>query len=264
MNHSIIPHSFNGKTISQLSQDTIIHGVLIPAGFCNLTEMVKASDKPGKRLNDYLSNKSTKEYLDGLKAEILATHTAGISADLVVTVVDDKGLTWGTWADVEIAIDCAKWISVPFRIWANRVLRLITQGDYQALTEEAAIAQAELQKQWQKIRDGSKEAFWALSDAVKDYKNAHPEKSENYRTFVYSNCQDAINRGLFGKAAAAIREELGVSNLLRDHYGQTALKRIELIQSLAAANIIHRNVEPLDAVKSALEMYSFEVIDYKD
>lgn len=124
---------------------------------------------------------------------------------------------------------------------------------------EYEAGQAEL---WTKARVAAKEAFWTLGDAIKAYKLAHPEKSENYHRFVYSNCQDCINRKLFGKAASAIREELKVADLLRDHYGQVALKRIELIQSLAAANIIHRNIEPLEAVKSALEMYGFEVIDY--
>lgn len=262
--NSIIPHQFNGKVISQLAEDTTIHGVLIPKGFCCLTEMVKASDKPGKRLNDYLSNKSTKEYIDELKIESLAVSTAGNPAVLVITLVDNQGLTWGTWADMEIAIDCAKWISPKFRVWANRVLRLVIQGNYQALSEEAAIAQEKLQEQWQKIRNASKEAFRSLCDATKTYSLNHPERSQEYHTFLYCNCQKAVNKGLFGKSAGDIREELGVKDLLRDHYGEVALRRLDLIQSLASASIVHRDIEPLQAIKEALLMYNFDVMDYRE
>lgn len=263
---TIIPHHFNDKVISQLSEDTFIHGVLVPKGFCNLTEMIRASDKPGKRLNDYLTNKSTREYIEELEAENLAMSIAEIPAVLLVTVTDDKGLIWGTWADVEIAIDCAKWISAKFRVWANRTLRLVINGDFEALNQEAASAQAKLQEQWQKIRDASKQAFWSLGDAIAEYKENHAERSDKFRAFVFSNCQDCLNRGLFGKDASTIREELGIKSgeLLRDHYGQNALRRIDLIQSLAAASIVHRDTEPLVAVKEALGMYSFDVMDYRE
>jgi hypothetical protein len=124
----------------------------------------------------------------------------------------------------------------------------------------------EQRQQWLKSRAKSKEAFWSLGDAVKSYKESHSEKSDNYRTFIYSNCQNAVNRGLFGKDAATIRKELGIKDteLLRDHYGEAALRRLDLIQSLASANIVHRDIEPLQAVKESLAMYNFEVIDYRD
>lgn len=117
---------------------------------------------------------------------------------------------------------------------------------------------------WTKARIKSKEAFWNLGDASKAYSLNHPERSEEYHKFLYCNCQKAVNRGLFGKTAVEIREELGVKDLLRDHYGERALRRIDLIQSLASASIVHRDIEPLAAIKGALEMYNFEVIDYKE
>ena len=125
-----------------------------------------------------------------------------------------------------------------------------------------AISEEERQKHLE-IRQRSKQAFWNLSDATKSYLNAHFEKSDNYRRFIYSNCQNAVNRGLFGKDASTIREELGVADLLRDHYGETALRRLDLVQSLAAASIVHRDIEPLEAVKRALAMYNFEATDYR-
>lgn len=117
---------------------------------------------------------------------------------------------------------------------------------------------------WLKNRQKSKEAFWSLGDATKVYKDVHPERSQEYHAFIYCNCQKAVNKGLFGKSASEIRMELGVTDLLRDHYGEAALRRLDLVQSLASANIIHRDIEPLQAVKDALAMYNFEVMDYRE
>jgi len=122
----------------------------------------------------------------------------------------------------------------------------------------------ESRQNWLKAREGSKQAFWTLGDATKSYLDLHPEKTENYRKFVYPNCQDALNRGLFGMSASQIRKELNVSDLLRDHYGETALRRLDLVQPLAAARIINEDMEPLESVKAALAMFAFEEIDYKE
>lgn len=259
MDNCIIPHSFNNEAIFQLSEDFVIGGKLIPRTYCNGTQMCKANNK---RWSNYAQNKSSIAYWDGLSLD-----TGKPVSSLVITILgtpDGDASLQGTWVHPDIAMDLSQWISVPFRIWANRSLRAIIVGDFDALTEEAKIIQLKLREQWQTIRDASKEAFWTLGDAIKNYILRHPERSDKFRLFVFSNCQDCVNRGLFGKDASIIREELGVKNLLRDHYGQVSLKRIDLIQSLAAASIVHRDINPLDAVRSALEMYRFEVINYKD
>jgi hypothetical protein len=69
-----------------------------------------------------------------------------------------------------------------------------------------------------------------------------------------------------GKTPQLSAKELGIKDteLLRNHYGEAALRRLDLIQSLASANIVHRDIEPLQAVKESLAMYNFEVIDYRD
>lgn len=126
-----------------------------------------------------------------------------------------------------------------------------------------AIGEAERQRKL-KIRQQSKDAFWNLGDAIKSYKDSHSEKSDGYRAFVYPNCQNAINRGLFGKSATEIRDELQVEDLLRDHYGEAALKRLDIIQAASAAIIVNQGTEPLEAIKQVLAMFSFDVMDYKE
>ncbi len=99
----IIKHSYNGAIIFQE-----------PDGYVSLTDMAKAS---GKQVNDYLRLDSTKAYLEGLSIE------TGFPVSSLTRIVKGKNKAQGTWAHPEVAIDFAQWCSVPFRIWANRVLR---------------------------------------------------------------------------------------------------------------------------------------------
>ena len=111
-----LQHSYNGFLISQEAD-----------GYVSLTDMAKAS---GKRVNDYLENKATNEYLAGLSDD------TGIPVSSLIHTVRGKGKNQGTWAHPEIAIDFAQWCSVPFRIWANRTLKKEIQSQ---LPQKAAI-----------------------------------------------------------------------------------------------------------------------------
>ncbi len=99
----IIKHSYNGAIVSQE-----------PDGYVSLTDMAKASDK---QVAKYLENQSTKLFLEGLSQDLR------IPLSSLIRIVKGKGKQQGTWAHPEVAIDFAQWCSVPFRVWANRVLR---------------------------------------------------------------------------------------------------------------------------------------------
>ncbi|GIW59554.1 MAG: hypothetical protein KatS3mg087_0620 [Patescibacteria group bacterium] len=132
--------------------------------------------------------------------------------------------------------------------------------------KQFGVAVAEEDRQiWIKDRHASKEAFWELGEAIKQYLEKHPERSSDYRTWVYLNCQDKINRGLFGKSAKKIREELGsVANLLRDNYGSKALKRLDVVQRLACRYITKSDIEPKEAIAKAVDQFSYGIINYQD
>lgn len=257
-NSTTIPHIFNSHLIFQMESDTILAGKLVPKGYCNVTQLCKAG---GKLWGGFYRLNGTKEYIEALALD-MQICTSSIIIELKGTPNGDPALQ-GTWVHYEIALDVARWVSTPMRIWANRTLRAVIEGDFKPLTEEAAIIQSNLRETWQGLRNASKAAFWSLGDAVKSYIQSNPSKSDKYKQFAYSLCQDCINKALFGKAAKAIREDLGVTDLLRDHYGTMALRRLDLIQSLASAMVINQNMEPLEATKYAVKLYNFDVIDYK-
>lgn len=105
----IVRHDYGGSVIRQRND-----------GYVCLTDMAQASDK---KVNDYFRLKSTKEYLDGFSAVTgipVTALTQGLQGG-------DDQKSQGTWAHPEIAIDFAKWCSIPFRIWANRTLRVLME-----------------------------------------------------------------------------------------------------------------------------------------
>ena len=109
MMSEIVKHNYNGQLIRQRAD-----------GYVCLTDMAETS---GKKVNDYFRLKSTKEYLDGFSAVTgipVTALTQGIQGG-------NEQESQGTWAHFEVAIDFAKWCSVPFRIWANRTLRSLIE-----------------------------------------------------------------------------------------------------------------------------------------
>lgn len=94
-----------------------------------LTDMAKAT---GKNINDYLRLKSTQEFFQYLLIDIQGITETGIpvtvdfkgfEAILEINRGNFTGKEQGTWAIEEIVIDFAQWCSIPFRVWANRVIR---------------------------------------------------------------------------------------------------------------------------------------------
>lgn len=105
----IVRHDYNGSLIRQRED-----------GYACLTDMANAT---GKKVAGYLRLKSTKDYLEGLSLDVQ------IPTSKLIEVVQGRGdmVEQATWAHPEIAIDFAKWCSVPFRIWANRTLRSLVE-----------------------------------------------------------------------------------------------------------------------------------------
>lgn len=85
----------------------------------NATEMAKPF---GKRCNDFLSSKSTKELIVSLSAK------TGISATGLVSV-NQGGNNQGTWLHEDLALIFAQWLSPDFYLWCNdRIKELLQYG----------------------------------------------------------------------------------------------------------------------------------------
>jgi KilA-N domain len=108
MANNIVQFDFNGYKIRQRSEDE----------FVNITDMAKSG---GKRVGDYLDLSSTKSYVAAL-----STRLNKLPGNLVVK---KEGRGGGTFAHPEIAIDCAQWVSMECKLWANQTLCRYVEAD---------------------------------------------------------------------------------------------------------------------------------------
>ena len=100
-----------------------------------------------------------------------------------------------------------------------------------------------------------KEARRTLTDVIQDWLASHPEASENTRRFVYANCSDCLNKVVLGYKSKKAKELLGIpqDSLLRDAVPRKALTEIEAVERLATILIDDDDIEPLEAVKKAIQ-----------
>jgi len=124
--------------------------------------------------------------------------------------------------------------------------------------------EVEERQQWLKARMLTKETFWFLGAAIEAYYLRHP-RVEKYAYQNYSEVFDALNKALFGKRSRVIRAILGIgkNTLNRDHFGEESLKKIEMIQRIAEAQIDYQDVKPIDAVKFAVGIMNYQISDFK-
>jgi hypothetical protein len=124
MTTQLISRDFHGATIRQRSTD----------GYLDATAMCKAT---GKRLNNYLRNKTTKEFLTELSNFLnipIEIPVALISVteqnQLLIQIV--KGGTpenQGTWVHPYVSINLAQWCSPKFAVMVTGwVFELLTKG----------------------------------------------------------------------------------------------------------------------------------------
>ena len=125
---NIVKHNWNGSAIAQLNEDTKISKHNVPSGYVNATQMCQAC---GKLWGHYSSLDSTKAFMQGLSADI-GIPISGLT--IIIKGGNDKQ-SQGTWVHPEIAIDLAQWVSVEFRIWANRTLRKLMSGEIPATSQ---------------------------------------------------------------------------------------------------------------------------------
>lgn len=119
--------SYEGNEITFKSEN----GVMV-----NATEMAKSF---GKRVNDWLTNKSTREFLEELSA-VRKIPVTGILTTESETSEDAEGVLvrvvqggtpslQGTWLHEDVAMEFARWLNPKFAIWCNdRIKELLTQG----------------------------------------------------------------------------------------------------------------------------------------
>lgn len=116
---------YNGSPITFQKGDSVM---------VNATEMAKPF---GKLAKDWLSNKSTKEFLSTLSA------VRTIPLTDLVEIKQGGNSEQGTWMHEDVAMEFARWLSPAFAIWCNdRIKELLKTGVTTVSNDDEAIAYA--------------------------------------------------------------------------------------------------------------------------
>lgn len=128
MDSNIQIFNYNGNGVTFRKGDSVM---------VNATEMAKPF---GKLAKDWLSNKSTNEFIHTLSAV-----RGIILTDLVVVKQGGNG-EQGTWMHEDVALEFARWLSPAFAIWCNDRIKELVQVGFTATpaTLEAMIANPDL------------------------------------------------------------------------------------------------------------------------
>lgn len=104
-----------------------------------------------------------------------------------------------------------------------------------------------------------------LTDSIKEYIARHPELSDNYPKFVYSNCSDHLNLVVLGAKSKQVKAELDLkqTGLLRDVIPFASLRELEAIENVAGRLIDAEDLEPLEAVKKAISIMHAKTLGYQ-
>lgn len=98
MTNQLINHTISDKTICQRKEDGYIHATAM----CNVG---------GKRLNNYLRNSVTRDFIEALSAETRIRAT-----ELVIVKQGGIPSLQGTWVHPKVALHLAQWISPTFAV----------------------------------------------------------------------------------------------------------------------------------------------------
>lgn len=100
-------------------------------GYWNATEMTKIF---GKRINNFLRNEQTKEYLEALaesrNADVASDARNRVTTETLVQVTQGGLGEQGTWVDPEVGLKLAAWLNPKFEVWVFKMIRiLLTDGE---------------------------------------------------------------------------------------------------------------------------------------
>ncbi|WP_242053943.1 KilA-N domain-containing protein [Nostoc parmelioides] len=225
----MLTHFWHDSEINQMPHDGEIGKYTIPKAYVNASQMCKAN---GKFLADYLKLKSTKQYLQALSNDM------NIIISLLVIEIQGYGSEQSTWVHPEIAIDIARWVSVDFRIWANRTLMRVFLGQeivpQQSLTQIqllAAIAQQMAQQEQRLLEQEQRqhEILYRLKAVEVEQDRYATPSGHKYSIVGFANLQgleiSVKEAGAKGKKASALCRKKGIEiERIRDpRFGRVGL-----------------------------------------
>lgn len=152
-----------------------------------------------------------------------------------IGIISKSGKNGGTYAQSDIALEFASWLSPEFKLYVIQEFRRLKSNEaYQEKIE------------WHANRLLSKLNYAVHTDAIKNY--IVPTLTDEQKRFVYANEADVLNVALFGMTAKEWREKnpkLAKEGNIRDY---TDILHLVILNNLQNTNaqLIEENVSQKD------------------
>ena len=160
------------------------------AGWFNATA---AADKFGKRVQHWLDNKETQEYIEKLNSRL----SGDLNTDATGIISTKKGRNGGTWLHPKLAVAFARWLSVDFSIWCDEQIDKIIHGERESID-------------WGMMRHASKSSNKVANEILQMVRN---EQGKETKHFHYANEAKLVNYALTGKFEPIDSDSLSAEDL---------------------------------------------------
>lgn len=144
----------------------------------------------GKRVDHYLANTDTQEYIDAL-CNVENTRKVG---DFIRT---QRGKNGGTWFHPDLGVHFARWLDVRFAIWCDRQIRALIAGHHPHFD-------------WKRARSEAASSFKVMAEVLKLVREESGKVTASHH---YANEARLINGVLSGQFSAMDRERLSEFDL---------------------------------------------------
>ena len=181
-----------------------------------------AAERFGKRVQHYLDNAETNEYIQVLREE--NSRKAGYF------VVRKRGRNGGTWFHPELAIHFARWLDIRFAVWCDRQIRHLLTGNHPHYD-------------WKRSSHACMSTNKTLNLSIK---MARERLGKTCAPHHFSNEARLINFVMAGKFGKLDRDSLGVGDL-------DLLSKLEVLNTVLVVNDM-----PYPDRKAELERYAVE------
>jgi hypothetical protein len=156
-------------------------------GWFNATD---AAERFGKRVDHYLANSETKDYLAAL-CEDENTRKVG---DFIKA---KRGRNGGTWFHPELAIHFARWLDVRFSIWCDRQIRKLISGTHPHFD-------------WKRIRHEASSSYKVMNAVIQLVRQNNGKTTQ---FFHYANEAKLVNWAITGEFKPLDRDSLNHEEL---------------------------------------------------
>jgi hypothetical protein len=156
-------------------------------GWFNATD---AAERFGKRVDHYLANSETKDYLAAL-CEDENTRKVG---DFIKA---KRGRNGGTWFHPELAIHFARWLDVRFSIWCDRQIRKLISGIHPHFD-------------WKRIRHEASSSYKVMNAVIQLVRQNNGKTTQ---FFHYANEAKLVNWAITGEFKSFDRNNLNHEEL---------------------------------------------------